>query len=207
MTLSTNTVVVATKSFDDAGRSTTAIANDIESTWNNNHKYQMTVDTTYHVIDISGYNHSSAGDALTASKNEIMSSHAALPVSFDAILVRDNRDYSNPSGVATSGYPNATKDHEQYAAGSSDRSCIGYCTDAWSSHLEAHEVGHMYGGDHDRHMTYGYLEHTVMGNSGDPTCIGGNSSNRTRTNVWSVCSESDIETYMEYWNSKNGAFE
>lgn len=205
MSPSTDVIVVATKSYDDAGRILYSVALDIESTWNNDIPNSMSVSTSNVTLDISDYNPSDANDAHDAAQEEIMKNYSYLVSNWDAVLVRDNRNYSSPSGVAPPGYPNKTNSSTAFAAGSNTQRCIAYCTDSFSSHLEAHEVGHMYGGDHDRHEHYGLWEHTVMGNSGDPTCSGG-SATKTRTNEWSNCSVSDIEKYMNYWDNEEGVF-
>lgn len=163
----------------------------------------------YTPVDLSDTyigNPSSVGEALDAAQTWILWNEPDKLDTWDAILVRDDRSFSNPSGRAPLGAPTALNGGENFAAGSSSTECVAYCTNSFSSHLEAHEVGHMYGGNHDRHARYGWWEHTVMGNSGQPTCAGTTSDGRTRTDVWNGCVYSDIHTYMDYWHDEEGAF-
>lgn len=210
MSLSTTAVVLPTDFYvaqrtqgcDDLS----AIANDIQTTWNNGIDYPMTVDYDCTTINIRDYNPSGAGEALTAVQDVVTSDFPGFAQSYDAVLVKDDRNWTYPKGKAPVGSPTAVVNGEYFAAGSNGTECIGYCSTTLSSHLEAHEVGHMYGGRHSRHEEYGWWEHTVMGNSGDPTCSGGNSNNRTRTDEWDGCAYSDIMTYMDYWHNKKGVF-
>jgi len=212
MSLSTTAVVLPTYVYTIQDRGTqgcdglSAIADDIQTTWNNGIDYPMTVDVDCTTIDIRDYSPSNAWEAVDAAQDVVTNDFPGIAQSYDAVLVRDARDWNYPEGAAPPGKPTAVDDSENFAAGSVGKQCVGYCSTSLSSHLEAHEVGHMYGGRHKRHERYGWWEHTVMGNSGAETCSGVNSDGRTRTNEWNGCVYSDITTYMDHWHSKRGVF-
>jgi hypothetical protein len=128
-------------------------------------------------------------------------------LSYDGVHVLDSRiGLSGSRGVSNSGKPWKDGQSEHLVLGKEGGRCISYTNDGLSFHLPEHEIGHMMGGRHESHEHWGWFEHTIMGNMGDPTCSGGYSNRRTRTNQWNGCSADDLEYYLEYWHNEKGLF-
>ncbi|MFC6734522.1 hypothetical protein [Haladaptatus sp. DYSN1] len=206
----TTVLVLPTQRYKNDGYSSNNLASAasyIQDNWND---YIETSSGTYRMNATSDYSStvdigspSSVDEALTASQEEVASSYPSVLSNYDAILVEDSRNYAGNTAGKASGVGGPTvadDDYYKLCAGSTlkDR-CVAYCSYTLSNHLETHEVGHLYGGRHRRHEIWGVFEHTVMGNSGNPTCSGGDSTDRTRRGDFNGCSVDDIRYYMDYW--------
>lgn len=181
-----------------------------ENAWNND----IEVDGDYTMVatakdfSILIEDRSSAKKARNSALDYIVT-HTNLGTTFDSVLVVDGAyRYSDFQGSAFLGDDSSGG----LAAGSGkytshDNRFVALVGSNMSTGLEAHEVGHLYDGDHGEHRNYGLAEFTIMGNPGDTTCKGNETSDtRVRTDVFHSCATNSIRNYLDYWGSNGISF-
>jgi len=180
------------------------IADVIETTWNDHIRdssgnYEMTCNTSYEEIDLSGSTSDGAADLQDEAQEQVDSDY----YSYDAALVIDTRSTSSDAnGWAGVGLPN-TESPDSYnpVAGQSSETPVGYVGSHLTNALPSHEMTHMYGGIHKHHEHWGTSEYTVMGNPETDTCPNGYTGwYRRRTDEYGGCTVDDVRYYMDEWS-------